>query len=108
MPELEIKGFPVANLPHVKGSQFASIYANNVGLAAGFYDVMLMFGHVVPNYDNLNDQPHIEDTASIMMSWEHAKALATALNKTIDNYEKDNGPIRTPPMPPVTPTAPIV
>jgi hypothetical protein len=53
--------FSVAGLPHVQSAQFVSIYSNNVGLAGSFYDAMLMFGHIVPNYAG-SKEPHIEDT----------------------------------------------
>ena len=86
----------VAQLPHHKSDQFATIYTNTAGLGANFYDMQLIFGRIVQTHPNevQGQGVHIEDLIAVSMAWEHAKALTGSLNKAIAEYEKDNGPIR--------------
>ena len=87
---------PVAQLPHKKSTEFRTIYSNNVGLGATFYDVMVVFGSVVPGYAGATD-PFVEDTLAVHMSWEHAKAMVLAMSGAIEAYEKEHGQIRPSP-----------
>lgn len=88
-----------ADLPHRKSEGFAAVYTNTAGLGANFYDVQLIFGRVLQAYKTDEPGPYIEDVVSVSMSWEHAKALAASLVKALEDYEKDNGPIRIVPKP---------
>jgi hypothetical protein len=92
----EPQAISVAKLSHRRSDQFATIYTNTAGLGANFYDLQLIFGRIVHMHKDEVEGPgpYIEDLASVSMSWEHAKALTVSLNKTIGEYEKDNGPIR--------------
>lgn len=95
VPE-EIPRFNVADLPRKKAATFLRIYANNAGVAASFFDIDLVFGQLIAAQDESGKpMPHIEDLVTVSMSWEHAKALAKALDRTIAAYEKDQGPVRT-------------
>jgi hypothetical protein len=87
--------FSIGDLPHRKAEDFRTVYTNTAGVGAGFYDIQIIFGHVVPEHSKDESfHPHIDDTVAVIMSWEHAKALVAGLTKAIDNYEKEHGPLR--------------
>lgn len=88
------QAFPIANLPHTKSPQFVSVYTNTVAVSVTFWDILMIFGHVLLSHEDVAKEPHIEDSVGLTMSWEHAKALANALTTAVENYEKEHGPIR--------------
>lgn len=93
----ENERIPVSELRQVKGERFQRVHANSANVAANFYDVMIMFGEVVPNLDQAVDDPAVvEQVASVTMSWEHAKALTKALITRINAYENEEGIVREP------------
>ncbi|MGA2182006.1 MAG: DUF3467 domain-containing protein [Bryobacteraceae bacterium] len=85
----------IEDLPHRKSDKFVTLYSNAAGVGGSFFDLQLLFGHVVPMHaKDESFGPYIEDEAAVVMSWEHAKALVSALRNQIEQYEKENGPIR--------------
>jgi Protein of unknown function (DUF3467) len=64
------------------------LYANWVRIAATPYDVALDFG-----YREDDGPPRVPD-ARVVMAWEHAKDVLTLLQNTVEQYEKQVGPIR--------------
>lgn len=81
------KTYLVADLKHRRAEDLKSVHANSANFAANFYDVALIFGQIVPQYE---DEPIIEDKVSITMSWEHLKALGDGIQQIIANYERDH------------------
>jgi len=89
----------VADLPHRKAEHYAAVYANTAGIGATFFDMQLLFGRIAQAHKD-EVAPIglcIEDSVSVSMCWEHAKALTTSLTKAIEDYEKTSGPIRAVP-----------
>jgi len=84
--------FEASKMPHIRGADFISIYANSAHIAVGFYDISIVFSQISPTLDGT---PAFQDKAIVAMSLEHAKALVDALRGTIEGYEKENGPIRS-------------
>jgi hypothetical protein len=64
------------------------LYANWVRVAATPYDVAMDFG-----YREDDGAPRSPD-ARVVMAWEHAKDVLALLQNTIEQYEKQAGPIR--------------
>ena len=83
--EVEASRNLVKDLPQTRSPRYVEAYSNNLGLAANFYDVTLIFGQVVVSPQGM---PVVENSAAIAMSWEHAKALAAGLSKAVEAYEK--------------------
>jgi hypothetical protein len=86
--------FDLTKLPHVRSADFVSTYTNAAHILIGFYDLGIVFSQVSPLPDG---SPVFQEKVSVTMSLEHAKALTEALRATIENYEKENGPIRSRP-----------
>lgn len=95
MKPLDSKTYNIMDLEHTKTPDFRYVYSNNSGLGANFYDVNLVFGEIHNSYSN--DAPTIEDKVAITMTWEHLRALGTAIQKAVAEYEKTAGPIRSKP-----------
>lgn len=83
----------VSELPHHRSEDYFSTYANASGVAVSFYDLRIIFGEITPSEDS-PQRAYIRDKAEVIVTWEHAKALAATLEQIIGNYEKANGPIR--------------
>lgn len=62
------------------------VYANQVGITGGIYDIALKFF-------NMHNK---EEEICVVMSPQHAKSLSTMLNETINAYEKEIGEIVLP------------
>jgi hypothetical protein len=85
----------VRDLPQTRSPQYMEVYSNNIGLAANFYDVTIIFGKVVVSQQGI---PVVENTTAVAMAWEHAKALAAGLSRAVEAYEKEHATtIRKPP-----------
>lgn len=93
-PDEQPRTFQISQLPHKKSERYAAVYTNNVGLGNSFYDVQLVFGQVIPGQYGSNPEPYVEDSVAVTMAWEHAKALAIALQQAVESYEKEHGPVR--------------
>jgi hypothetical protein len=74
---------------------YVSYYANSIKLMATPFDVRLIFGELGPG----RDFPTVvdEQKVSIVMSYEHAKAMMLILAKNLQNREKAFGPIASVP-----------
>lgn len=64
------------------------LYANWVRVAATPYEIALDFGY------REDDAPPKAPDARIVMTWEHAKDVLMLLQNTVEQYEKQAGPIR--------------
>jgi Protein of unknown function (DUF3467) len=64
------------------------IYANWVRVNGTPYDVALDFGY------REDDGPPRTPDARVVMAWEHAKDVLALLQNTVEQYEKQAGPIR--------------
>ena len=87
----EPKAITVSDLRRGRTPGFVSVYANNVGSAMTPYDLRLIFGQIVFGPD---EEPHIEDSVSITMAWEHVLPLRDLLTRVTEKFEHDYGPIR--------------
>lgn len=85
--EVESSRKSVTDLPQIRSPRYVEAYSNNLGLAANFYDVTLIFGQVLVSPQGT---PIVENSAAISMSWEHAKALAAGLSRAVEAYEKEH------------------
>lgn len=86
----------VSDLQQIRADNFITAYASSAALAASFYDITILFGQVVMSPENL---PRLENSAAITMSWEHANALAVALKRAVEGYEKEQkSTVRKAPM----------
>src|SRR4051794_14266160 len=67
-----------------------SLYSNSASFVTTPFDVRLVFGQIRPGPSGklVNEQ-----RISVVMSWEHTKALLNALQKTVEDHEMDFGPI---------------
>jgi len=77
----------VKNLPQRRSETYTEFYASTATLGATFYDVSLILGHPTVDADG---NPFVEQSATIIMSWEHAKAVAQALKHVVEMYERDH------------------
>lgn len=51
--------YPIKDLPHKRHPEFISIYASNVAITGSFYDIGLIMGDPVYNYEDRS--MYIED-----------------------------------------------
>jgi len=98
VPEVDERGdekdIRVADLKHIRSSDFKVIYTDAAGLALNFYSLSVIFGQIIP--DSAEGMV-IEDRVFVTMSLEHAKALAHVLLEHIAKYEAKSGQIRQKP-----------
>jgi hypothetical protein len=78
------------------GQQPLAVYANVFKATFGPYDVTLDFGHVLPEQAAQAGEfaPHIR----VAMSHSHAKSMAQLLLALVEQYERQVGPVPTPPV----------
>ncbi|MCU1338742.1 MAG: hypothetical protein JWO19_4323 [Bryobacterales bacterium] len=97
----------VDDLPVRRSPVYRSFFANAINLVTSHMDVRMVFGEVGP--DEKGEIAH-EQVASVVMSWEHAKALAAILLKNVRDHEQRFGPLYLMPKAPQaegsTPPAP--
>lgn len=72
-------------------------YANNFLFNWTAFDFRMRFGHLVNITDDLEFV--IKQDVSVTMSWTEAKDFLKVLKMVIDEFEKINGPIKTPQIP---------
>jgi hypothetical protein len=75
-----------------RSEKFVRVYSNNAAVIGTPFDFVLTFGEVI----RLSEETYIEQTASVTMSPQHAKALAVVLLNNIKEYEKNMGTIPLP------------
>ncbi len=69
---------------------FASYYASSTGFFSTTFDISFIFGKIEAGEDG---KLFIDQFAKVTMSYQHAKAVAIILAKTIEQYEAKNGPL---------------
>jgi hypothetical protein len=74
----------------VKGTEYFSIYANDVRVQTSIWDVRLKFGEVDGDVD---DRLSIKVLGEVRLSPPLAKALTVLLIKQLQQYEAKHGPI---------------
>ena len=79
------------------GEPAALLYTNSMGIAAGPFDVTLIFGQ----QDNaartqVNPTPATKELARVSMSWAHAKSIIPLLARVVAEYEQQVGEIPAP------------
>jgi hypothetical protein len=74
----------------------AFVYANHVQVGQSAFDVRIRFGEAIRV---ANNQVTIEQRAHVTMTWLQVKQLCARLNRIIEAYEKENGPIKPPKLP---------
>lgn len=84
-PEVLVGELPIRRSPH-----YRSMFANSMNLITSHMDVRLNLGEVGPDENGtiINEQ-----VGSVLMSWEHAKALAAILVKNVRDHEQKFGPL---------------
>ena len=88
-PSIDQREVPI---PQVTDFDAPSLYSNSVGIVATPFDLRLTFGEIKPKGESLINEP----LTSIVMSWEHAKALSHFLQKQLEEHERDFGPCSMP------------
>ena len=77
----------MADLVRQKDENHVALYCNNASITGTFFDLRMKFCEMIPN---LNDVPVIHDHATVVLSWEHARALLELLKNRIADYEAQN------------------
>jgi len=87
--QVELKEVPIEASPQDRPVE--SLYSNSTSFVATPFDLRLLFGQIrpAPNGKLVNEQ-----STSVVMSWEHAKALLDALKKTVEDHEADFAPLQ--------------
>lgn len=79
------------------------IYTNSVQLKLSLFDLTLLIGQTV---DSDEERTQVKPLIRIVMSPQHAKALATLLSGHVRGYEQTFGPLPNTPIDPL-PNTPI-
>jgi hypothetical protein len=74
--------------------QVPSFYANNANIKSTFWDVVVDFGQI---RGTEGKALLVEPTATVVMSWPHAKAFLGIMQNIVKNYETQFGEIVMPP-----------
>ncbi len=84
-------------LESIRSDGFIKLYANSARVETTVWDVKVFFGELtlVPG-----GKPFIEESASIAMSPQHAKALLSVLSQNVNEYESKFGKLPAPPTEP--------
>lgn len=86
------------NLKKYKRSpNFITVYTNNVNFAFSPIDVQMICSRTVASMDTEIDA--VEEVANLIMTPQHAKAVALALQHNINTYEAKHGEIKMPENP---------
>jgi len=104
----EEQRFPIIRPPRGQVAAEATTYVNGVAITVSPWDFCLMFSRAIPT-EPLADDPEAqlgqgrrevplqgEVVQRIVMSPEHAKAMATQLAENVAMYEDEFGPIPQP------------
>ena len=80
----------------IEDAELPVVYTNTARVWSSFFDFRIVFSEA-----RQTGPAEVTTTAhvAVVMSPEHAKALAEALNKTIEQYEAQFGKLRPVPMP---------
>ena len=81
----------INRLPVKKAQDFIRLYATVFSISSTPLDLALQVGQ--PIVDNREDA-HVEQRATITMSWQAAKTLAALVDLNVKNYEKQFGEIQ--------------
>ncbi len=73
-----------------------SVYANNCALSPNPFELRFYFGEMAGGTD---ENIVVAHKVEVIVSWVEAKIIATFLQKSIEAFEKKNGPITFPAMP---------
>lgn len=84
----------ISSLPRSRAEKFISIYSNNADVLASFLDLRIVLSEVSVHPGQELSASLIEH-ASVVMSWEHAKALADLLTQKVSEFESEYGPLRS-------------
>lgn len=80
----------ITEKPVRRSQGYRSFSSNTATLITADFDVRLVFGDICPDETG---QLVNEQMASVMLSWEHAKALANVLEENIREHEENFGPL---------------
>jgi hypothetical protein len=81
----------------IESAETPVIYTNTARVTSSFYDVQITFSEArQTGPSEVTTRAHVV----VVMSPEHAKALADALNTAIEQYEAQFGKLRSIPTPP--------
>ncbi|MGH3965072.1 MAG: DUF3467 domain-containing protein [Pseudonocardiaceae bacterium] len=73
-----------------------NFYTNAMMVAAGPFDVTLVFGHQDHAHATAGAQPVSREVARVAMSWAHLKSMLPLLAKLVASYETQFGEIPAP------------
>ena len=74
-----------------------TFYANNVALKTSIFDMTMEFGVMA---EVQGDVLAVRNVATVIVSPQHAKAIAALLTNHVEEYEKQFGALPTPLSPP--------
>ncbi len=89
--EAEVQEQVIDKVSYVEGSSNLASYVNNAQISVSPWDFTIAFGQIAEVKDA---KLIVQQRATVVMSPEHAKALANVLNNNIASYEKAFGEIR--------------
>ena len=93
MPNQKKSARPERKINYVTPPQGTPLYyANHFQLGNTVFDLRVIFGEVANATEELVE---IRIGAQVTMTWLQAKALAAAIQAYVDEFEKQNGPIKT-------------
>ncbi len=92
MPDTEKPAEPQVEIETARSERFVVLYANNAEIETSVWDFRLTFGELRKAGSKLV----AEQSATIIMSPQHAKALAGVLASNVREYEKKVGEIKLP------------
>jgi hypothetical protein len=76
-----------------KSPHFIEVYANDTYVQVTPWDLRMMFS-VVTDLGTDQNQLSVLRVADVRMSLHHAKRVAALLTRQIEQYEKENGPLK--------------
>jgi hypothetical protein len=79
-------------IEHSESADFMKVYANSAQVQTSVWDVRLIFGEM----EVTQGRATVENSLMVIMSPQHAKALASALSNNIISYEQKIGEIKLP------------
>jgi len=78
-------------LRRVRASDYKMIYINSAGGSVSPWDIRITVGNIV---DLGSGEGAIEDSVTLVMSPEHAKAMVKTLSSSVEKYEELFGEIK--------------
>ena len=90
MPQQQDERPDKVKLQFARSEAFVKVYANNVQIETSTWDCRLTFGETTM----VQGKRSVEQVVSVVMSPQHAKALAGLLANQLMKYEEKLGPIR--------------